>query len=69
MCDLAEVLNLERLERVILADRQGFLARGVAYDALPSVEQAQDRWRAELVAAPQAIDLLTYKRLKAVGLA
>ena len=69
MCDLAEMLQVEQLERLVLADRQGFLARGVPHDALPSVDDAVTRWRAALVAAPQTIDLATYRRLKAVGLA
>lgn len=72
VCDTVHVLNLERIERQTLADRQvvmAAIAAGAKDMTLPSVQEAWDCYEEALVSMPAAVDQERLILLQSLGLA
>lgn len=71
MCDVAYVLLVEQVERRVLADRSGLIARGAVED-LPTLHEAQYRLDEVLAAEPvpvQRVDSEQFRLRRALGVA
>ena len=68
VCDLVHMLHVERIERKVLAERQGAIANPYWQGDLPSVWEAWEEFDAALVAEPKVIDPAEADLLEALGL-